>query len=76
MTPAFDVTDSATWPAILNAAEVAAIYRRKVGGLKKACQEHRFVPAPFQVRPYRFRKVDVVRHVEGNNGPVLAAKRA
>lgn len=65
MTPPFNACDPATWPATLTAEQVAAIYQRKVGGLKKSCQSHTFVPAPFQAKPYRWRKTDVQRHVAG-----------
>lgn len=65
MTPVFNIADVATWPLVLTADQVAAIFQRKVGGVKKCCQEHRFIPAPFQTHPYRWRKADVVRHVEG-----------
>lgn len=62
---AFKISDSATWPAVLTAEETAAIYRRSVGGLKKACQRGVFVPAPFQQHPWRWRRVDLIRHLEG-----------
>lgn len=65
MIPAFNIADASTWPTVLTAEQVAAIYQRSVGGVKKACQQHRFVPAPFRVHPYRFRKADVLRDVEG-----------
>jgi len=72
----FDVTDAKTWPMVLNAEQVAAIYQRSVLAVKKACQQDRFIPAPFQVRPYRFRKVDVLRHIEGARGPALISRGA
>lgn len=59
----FTPTDPRSWDVTLTAAQVAQLFHRKVGGLKKSCQEHRFIPAPFQVRPYLWRKVDVVRHL-------------
>ncbi len=65
MSPDFSVADTATWPMVLSVAQVAAIYGRQVGGVAKHCQQGRFVPAPFLTRPFRFRKADVVRHVEG-----------
>jgi hypothetical protein len=68
MTP-FNVADDATWPVILSAREVAAIYQRKVGGVKKGCQRHRFLPAPFLTRPWRWRKGDVLRHLGHSRGP-------
>jgi hypothetical protein len=63
--PEFNPTDPATWPLALTAEQVAAIYQRKVGGLRKSCQKGRFVPVPFSVKPYRWRKADVLRHLEG-----------
>ncbi len=59
---AFDPGDPCTWCATLTADQVAAIYQRKVGGLKKEAQAKTLVPAPFQSHPYRWRKVDVMRH--------------
>lgn len=70
MTP-FNIADSSTWPVVLTADHVAAIYQRPVLGLKKACQLHRFVPAPFRTQPYRWRKIDVLRDVEGARGAGL-----
>lgn len=61
----FTVCDPATWPVLLDAEQVAAIYRRAPGGIKKSCQRGQFVPAPIATRPYRWRKCDVLRHVEG-----------
>lgn len=61
----FDPLTPATWPLALTAEQVAAIYQRSVGGVKKACQKFSFRPAPFQKHPYRWRKADVVRHLEG-----------
>ena len=66
MTP-FDITDAATWPLVHTADQVAAIYQRPVGGIKKACQLSRFVPAPFQKKPYRWRRADLQRHIDGGH---------
>lgn len=66
---AFNPLDPATWPVNLTAHEVAAIYRRRsVSGLRKACQRNQFVPAPYKVKPYLWRRVDVIRDVEGARG--------
>jgi hypothetical protein len=73
MTPEFNAADPATWPLVLTADQVAAIYQRPVGGIKKACQQHRFVPAPFQRRPTRWRKADVLRDVEGGRAVLKRA---
>lgn len=61
----FDPLNTATWPLVLTAEQCAAIYQRPILGLKKACQRHGFLPAPYRTKPYRFRKVDVLRDVEG-----------
>jgi len=68
---AFSAADDATWPATLTIAQIGEIYQRKVGGIRKSCQAFTFVPAPFLTRPYRWRKVDVVRHVIGARGARL-----
>jgi hypothetical protein len=71
--PPFSVTDPDTWPAILTADEVAAIFRRKVGGLKRAVQRGEFQPEPYQRHPYRWRKSEVQRFVE--SGRVSSLRR-
>lgn len=76
--PIFTATDSATWPALLTIDQIAAIVQRKIYGLRKSLQQRTFQPAPMKVpgtmklvRPYRWRKVDVLRHVEGARGSSL-----
>lgn len=61
----FNALEPSTWPLVLTAEQVAAIYQRPILGLKKACQLHRFLPAPYKTHPYRWRKVAVLRDVEG-----------
>jgi hypothetical protein len=68
VTPAFNAADTATWLPTLTAEQIAAIYQRSVGGIKQACQKGSFVPAPFQKQPYRWRRADVLRHLEGGRG--------
>lgn len=68
MAPGFDITNPDTWPVVLTADEVAAIYRRKVLGVKKSCQDRKFKPAPCHVQPYLWKKVDVLRDLEGKHG--------
>jgi hypothetical protein len=63
VTPEFNAADDATWPLVLTPAHIGAIYGRPVGGIKKACQLGRFIPAPYQRKPYRWRKADVLRDV-------------
>lgn len=63
----FDASDPATWSSVLTVTEVAAIYRRTADGIRKACQRHRFHPAPFKgPKPYLWRKVEVERDVFGS----------
>jgi hypothetical protein len=63
--PVFSVLDRATWPETLTADHVAAIYDRKVGGLKKTIQRGTFRPAPVHVKPYQWRRSDVLRDLDG-----------
>lgn len=64
MTPTFSAADRATWGETLFADEVAEILGRKVGGLKKSCQERHCYPAPRDTRPWRWRKADVIRYLD------------
>lgn len=64
----FDPCTPSTWRMTLTLAQMADIYQRPVGGIRKACQRRTFVPAPFEKSPYRWRKVDVLRHLEGARG--------
>jgi len=73
---AFDVLDPSTWPLVLTTGQVAAIYQRSDGGLRKACQKGQFIPAPYKRRPWLWRKVDVLRDVEGARGMSLSTRRA
>jgi len=76
MTREFDVTDTATWGVILTIHDMCAIYSRTVGAIRKACQQGRFVPAPLEGKPYRWRRCDVLRHVEGSRVVGLQQRRA
>lgn len=70
----FDPGDPSTWPATLNIHQVAAIYGRKVGGLRKACQAHArrpFLPAPVSRQPHTWRKVEIERDRFGARGVSL-----
>lgn len=62
---AFTVRDASTWSEVMTVHEIAAIYRRKVGGLRKSCQRGQFAPAPYREHPWLWRKVDVERDVFG-----------
>lgn len=64
----FNPIDSSTWPLMLTDVQIAAIFQRAVGGIRNACKRGRFVPAPVDGKPRRWRRVDVVRFVEGERG--------
>lgn len=64
----FNPDDPDTWPITMTPHHIAAIYQRTVGAVRKACQLQRFIPAPFKHRPYLWRRVDVLRDVEGARG--------
>lgn len=50
---------------MLDAYDLAAIYKRKVGGVRKALQERSpKLPTPVQTRPFRVRKDDCKRHFD------------
>ncbi len=65
----FDAADPSSWPITLTVAEIAQIYRRTPSAVRKSSQRHQFHPAPFKgPRPYLWRRVDVMRDVEGARG--------
>lgn len=78
MTPlehgSFSSCHTATWPVVLTAAQIAAIFQRAVGGIRKSVQQRTFQPAPILTdagtvaHPLRWRRCDVLRHVEGARG--------
>ena len=63
----FTPTDRATWPELLTLRETAAILRRSVFTIRKACTDQTMVPAPVRSlgRPYRWRRADVLRAIDG-----------
>ena len=68
---AFTPTDTGTWPMTLTLDQVAAIYQRTPLAVQHALKPSSrtvFTPRPFQKHPYRWRRVDVLRHVEGARG--------
>jgi len=64
MTPDFNTADPSTWPLVLTPEHMSALYARSVGAIKKACQLHKFQPAPFLTHPFRWRRADVLRQLE------------
>lgn len=69
----FDPKRPETWPVVLTVAQIAAIYQRTEGALRKAMSNQRFHLAPMRGRPYRWRRVDVIRDVEGARGSLQRA---
>jgi hypothetical protein len=68
VTPVFSPADSATWCATLTLAQVAAIYQLDPVTLQhrlKPSSKKPFVPMPYLRHPMRWRKVDVLRDVQG-----------
>lgn len=74
-TPIFNTSDRSTWPMVLSIAQVSELYGRTVRAIRSASDQGRFVPAAFLSRPYRWRKADVLRHLEGARGTSLRAVR-
>ena len=68
LVPVFNVADPATWPVLLNVKHLAALFNRTPGGILRACSDHKFCPAPCQTHPTLWRRVDVLRHIEGARG--------
>ena len=74
MSPEFNVTDPQTWPMVLSIEHVGAIYGIKPTTLRhylKPKAKTPFSPQPFMRGPYRWRKVDVLRHIEGARATTL-----
>jgi hypothetical protein len=64
----FNPNDASTWPVVLTLDQVAAIYQRSREAIRhalKPCSRTRFTPQPFKRSPARWRRVDVLRDVEG-----------
>lgn len=65
LAPVFSTADPDSWPVLLSLEQIAAIYQRKPSGVAKSCQQRTFQPAPFLVHPYRWKKTDLMRHLNG-----------
>ena len=62
----FDAALPATWPPVLSLEQTAAIYQMTPEALRHALKPSRiFTPKPFLRYPARWRKADVLRHIEG-----------
>lgn len=63
MTPEFNTADASTWPEVMTVRHISELFSRSVGAITCACSRGRFLPAPMQGKPNRWRKVDVLRHL-------------
>ena len=65
----FSPADPTTWPVVMSLEEVAAVYRRTPEAIRHALKPQRgrvpHVALPFLNHPMRWRKADVLRHVQG-----------
>lgn len=74
MTPSFSAADPSTWPHVMSLAQVAELYQKTVCAVRQACDTQKFQPAPFIGRPYRWRRVEIERHVIGARQSTFAQK--
>lgn len=65
MIPTFNAADRSTWLELLTTDEVAQILREGKHGIVARCTTRTMVPAPHFRRPLRWRKSDVIRHIDG-----------
>lgn len=73
MTPTFSAADPETWAMTLTLDQIAEIWQRKPRGIAQSCWAGRFIPAPFSKQPYRWRKADVVRFLQGGRTSLRGA---
>jgi len=60
-----DLADSSSWPVLMTVEHIASLWHLSVATVNRKCSDGRFVPAPIEgSSPRRWRKVDVLRHVE------------
>jgi len=55
------VNDLAHLPLVLLIADMARVYRRSIGTIRRDCQRNVFRPPPRWRRPYRWLRADVER---------------
>jgi hypothetical protein len=66
---------------MLTLTEIAAIYRQGISTVRRRCTAGSFKPKPFEVHPYRWRRVDIEadllrRHRRGRAGAAELAAAA
>lgn len=66
------ITDLSHLPVVLLITDVAKIYRRSVGTIRRDCQRGTFYPSPKWTRPYRWPRIDIERDIERRTDDALA----
>lgn len=72
MTPPAPVSNLSSLPFILTLREVAAIYRLSDRTIRRDLERNEFRPMPYDKYPYRWRRDDVIRDL---NGPSRKMRR-
>lgn len=74
--PIFDIDNPETWPGTLLQVEVAAVMRIASKSIGNAIARGDFLPLPFEERPNRWRKEDVIAWRNGEFREALKRLRA
>lgn len=61
-------------PAVLLIDDIARLYRQHAETVRKKCRQGTFRPLPFEHRPWRWRRVDVLDDLE-RHGPARVRRR-
>jgi len=76
----FDPFTRATWSELLTLPQVAAIWQKTPAAISRQVQRRSITPAPVlkprtakYEKPYRWRKAEVVLHLDGYAGSVRRA---
>jgi hypothetical protein len=68
--------DLSALPLILLAPDIARIYRRSLGTIRRDCQRGTFHPPPYDTRPYRWLRAAVEQDLDERSRQAAAATRA
>jgi hypothetical protein len=66
------ITDLSHLPVILIVQDIARIYRRAIGTIRRDCQRGTFYPPPKWERPYRWLRADVERDLDRRSDEAMA----
>ena len=59
------VMNLATLPVLLLIEDMAALYRISTRTIRRLIEQNEFNPIPFEKYPFRWRREDVLRHLNG-----------